>query len=392
MMMRTAVLTITFLMLLSGCISTESTPTPTPTQVPNETAVPTAGRSPTAVASPTTVPKVTATTTPTAAPSPTQIPAPTPTVTPTPQPEPSVVEVTASDCCGLFNWLSADELMVFDDPEGESAGTWRVNVSDGARSYISPGYGIPSESGIIAFPDNELEQITIRESADEIVDVIYGRGIAVWPSPDGSRVAWLERLSIPTPSSSVNRAVRLYVADLQSGASRSLLELQAHDLAWLPDSRQLIVNARDLNFQQAGVWLIDVETGNVEILLEELFIRAVTLSPEGNSVAFMRSFNSNPEANGVWVMDIESREMQRLFESGSFRWSHDEEHLWRHEMGDTGAGNDTLEKISIETGEIEDRIELDGQILNEQWEVSPDGERVAYWRYNDGLVVVHALP
>jgi Tol biopolymer transport system component len=282
--------------------------------------------------------------------------------------------------------------MLFEEGNGIQSGGWRVDVLTGEQSYISSGYGIPAEAGVIAVPDRELEQIALLDSDGTVRTVVNGQGIAAWPSPDGSRLAWLERLPISIPSSSVNRSVRLHVANLTAnGVTRPIVDLQAQHVTWLPDNRHLMVNARNLEFEDAGIWMIDVETAEVEILFEELFVRAVRLAPDGRSIALMRVFNSDPSENGVWVMDIESRTLTRLFESGSYRWDADSAHLWRLAMIGTEQGNDWIERVDIQTGEVTAKVELDGQVLNEEWEISPDGSLISFWRYGDGNIVVQSV-
>jgi hypothetical protein len=349
--------------------SSDNTPTPSSTPVPD----------PTSESSPTSTPTAT--------------PAQAPTSSPASEvSKPLIRTVTETECCGLFDWLSDSALMVFEQTEERVDGAWRVDIETGERAFISPGYGIPSESGLIAFSDGGVGDLEVRDLGGELVARVTTDGEPGWPSPDGSRVAWFERLQVRTPSSSVNRLVRLHVADVDSGASRVLLDLQAFDLEWLPDNRHLLVAARDRDFGSAGIWLVDTQSGAYEILLEELFIRAVRLSPDGKSVAFMRSFNSEPEQNGVWVMNIGSRVTNRIFESGSFRWDTDSHHIWRLVMAPTGAGGDHLSRIDVVSGDVVERVDLDGQVLNEEWSISLEGSYVAFWRHSDGLIVVQSLP
>jgi hypothetical protein len=378
-------------MFTGGCARTENPETST---LPDDVA---AAATPVSSSDNTPTPSSTPVPVPTPEPSPTLTPTATPAQEPTPSPtsvvsKPLIRTGTETECCGLFDWLSDSALMVFEQTEERVDGTWRVDVETGERAFISPGYGIPSESGLIAFSDGAVGDLEIRDRGGELVASVATEGAPGWPSPDGSRIAWFERLQVRTPSSSVNRLVRLHVADVNSGASRVLLDLQAFDLEWLPDNRHLLIAARDRDFESAGIWLVDTQSGAYEILLEELFIRAVRLSPDGKSVAFMRSFNPEPDQNGVCVMDIGSRETNRIFESGSYRWDTDSQHIWRLDMTPTGAGGDHLSRIDVVSGDVVERVELDGQVLNEEWSISLEGSYVAFWRHSDGLIVVQSLP
>lgn len=375
------------MLVAGGCAvveRTEQTPTPTPSAVETEAPAPTP--EPTPSPSPELSPESTPTPAPTS--TPTDVPEPTPT--PEPEPEPVRV-VTESECCGLFDWMDEERLLVFDQPEDQPDGAYLVDVDDGERSYISEGFGITSPSGVIALLEPGSPDLTVRDAAGEMISTVPTDGVAAWPSPDGSKVAWLEPLPVRTPSSSVNREVQLLVADVETGERRPIRELRAQNIQWLPDSQHVITLGRGRDFEAPGVWLIDTETGNVEILHEETFIRSLQLSPDGTRVSFMRHFNDDPAENGVWTLDIESGERQYAFESGSVRWDADSRHLWRLEMGETGVEADRLLRYDPEAESVVQTVELQGQVLNEQWKVSPDGERVAYWRIEDEMVVVQDL-
>jgi hypothetical protein len=320
----------------------------------------------------------------------------TPTVEPapvsTPPPEhPTHQAVTESNCCGLFNWLGPDRLMVFDERADGGSGTFIVGTTSLQAEYLSPGYGIPSESGLFAMIEPGRSGLIVRNEMGEEIVGIAADGVAGWLSPDGTRLAWLEPLPIRTPSSSVNRQVRLNVVELVTGSKRSPIDLQAQALEWLPDNRHVVLAGRGSNFDSPGIWMVDTDSGTVMVLHEETFLRAVRLSPDGTQVAFMRLFNEDAAENGLWVLDIGSGAMNPAFESGSYRWDPDSRHIWRLRMEPTGSAPDVLERHSLETGEIVQSVELEGQVLNEQWEISPDGSAVSFWRWDDGRVVVQAL-
>lgn len=377
-----------FLVLAFGCARTEPIE---PTM--ESTGIPSTPQS-TATSDVTPTPVSTSVVTPEPNPTPTTITIPT--VTPEPTETPVAEEAVASPvtegaCCGLFNWIDDQRLLVFDAPPEGARGARIVDISGDDRILISPGYGLASPSGIVALLEPGTGDLVFRDELGEVVSTIPTNGVAGWPSPDGSAVAWLQPLPISTPSSSVNRVVRLQIADIATGSSRPLFDMHAAELAWMPDSRRLIGIAREPGAGSPGIWLIDSSTGDSEILFEDTFLRSLQLAPDGGSVAVMRLFNSEPSENGLWVFDIDSGDGRKLFDSGSYRWASDSEHVWRLEMGATGRQNDQLALIRIASGEVVENVELDGQVLNEQWEIAPDGRSVAFWRLEDDLVVLQTL-
>ena len=371
------------IVLLSGCARaerSESIPTPDDREATPASTAPAAAATPAAAETFTPIPEPGS--------SPTAIPerSPTPALA-----EPAARPVTETDCCGLFSWVGETQLMVFDSPAGAPSGTRIVHVETGDHAFISPGYGLPSPAGVIAFLEPDEDSLMIRDTDGALTSALPTGASAGWPSPDGSAIAWLAPLPIRTPSSSVNRSVQMHVADLETGSARAVLDLQAASINWLPDNRHVIVAARDVNFGSSGIWKIDTHTGQYEILHQELFARAERVSPDGSAVAFMRLFNDDPLKNGLWSLNINSGDLRFVFDSGSYRWDPDSKHVWRLDMSVTGQQSDHLERISIETSEIVERVALEGQILNERWELSPDGRFIAFWRHEDGLVVVQRL-
>jgi hypothetical protein len=358
------------------------TPEPSPTEIATPTPEPTP--SPTLSPSPSPTP----TPTPTPAPTPTPTPVPSPTPTPTPEPGASVAVVTESGCCGLFTWLDADHVLVFDQPAGEKSGTWFVDVEDGERRSFSPGFGVSSRNGVFATPVQGAGHTLILDASGATVGSVQNGGAVVWPSPSGTRVAWLERMAIATPSSSVNRANRLWVANGDGSSARPLLDLQAAALQWLPDDRHLVVAARNLAAQSAGIWLIDTDTGEVRILVETLFLQAMRVSPDGERVAFLRTLADDPALNGLWVVETFGDGVWRVPGQGSYRWHSDSRSLWLLEIGAGWDEPDRLVLVDVESGATVTGMSLDGRVSNDAWEVAPDGRRVAFWRVADNQVVV----
>ena len=169
-------------------------------------------------------------------------PPPTPTVvaTPTSIPTPVVHEGSVAQCCGVFAWVDSKRLMVFDAPSGGQQGTYLINVQDGSRMPISSGFGTPSISGLIAFPNAVTGVTEIRREDGSLVSAIQNGGRVTWISPDGKHLAWLVDQGIPNSSSLVNRVARLTTANIDGTNQKSLVAFEASSLQWLPDNLHVI--------------------------------------------------------------------------------------------------------------------------------------------------------
>jgi len=366
------------IVLMAGCRWTRSaTPTATPTPVevaptPRLLLTPTLQPSPASIS--------------TAQPAPVRIVTPVPVATPVSE----GASVELASCCGLLAWVDADRLVVYDAPAGGSPGTWLVHVPEGQRRFLSPRFGLPSPAGTIAIPESASQRTAVLDLAGNVVDVITNSGALTWPSPDGRKVAWLERLPVRTPSSSVNPVMRLWIADLASGEQRPLLELQAASLTWLPDSRRLLIGARTPQGERPGIWIIDVDSGQVDVVVEGTFLYNVRLSPDGRRIGYVRALSGEPARDGMWVLDLESGETWRLPIASGFRWAGSGESFWVLVPG-SGEQPDTLVLMDARSAVPLRKLELPGQVLNSVWETSPDGRWVAFWRLQDQHVVAVEL-
>ncbi|MBX6754435.1 MAG: hypothetical protein IRY86_09400 [Thermorudis peleae] len=364
---------ITITLLLSGCHSHAAPATPLLT--------------PTSFALPITTPPATSSPT-----SEEQQPTPTPSPTPevslaTPKASsgaPSSQDV--SDCCGLFAWLDDHRLLVY-RTSSSPAGLWVIDLADGQAHWLDSMMGLPSAAGLIAIPDPAQRVTRVRDASGTLVSTIANGGVVTWISPDGQRAAWLERLPIPSQSSSVNPAVRLWVSNRDGTNAHPLLSLQAATLAWTADSKALLARARTLDGQQSGIWRIDATSGTVTVLVSADFIYNVRLSPSGTRVGYAIGLSATAEENGCWIMDVQSQQRTRLPLSTGFRLS-DDATMWTIQPG---IEHDTVLGYRLGSATPWLTRDLPGQVQNDDWEVSPGGKWLAFWRQEDHHVVVLAL-
>lgn len=372
---RWALLSIVLILILTGCVrSSESSEEPTATPAPINTATP----------APTDTPSPTSTPTATVPPPPAT---PTPEPTPTPVPEPVATAVTVGGCCPLFSWMDATRLVVYDTPPEEGAAAWLVDIGSGERIRLDAKFGLPSTSGLVAVPDEVARLTRIVDAQGAVVAEIGNGGALTWISPSGSQVAWIERLPRSTPSSNINRAVRLWVADTSGANARPALTFLASRVAWLPDDRRVLAQARAGDGSSPGVWVIDVDSGTYTVLDAQTFVQAVRVSPDGQRVAYLVTFSGDPSNDGLKVAEIDGPGRWAMPEARSYRWAGNGSALWIHLPGAAGA-NDRLELIDVESGAVQASVDLGARVLNDAWEVSPDGRTVAFWREEDRQVVV----
>jgi hypothetical protein len=294
-------------------------------------------------------------------------------------------------CCGIFSWIDPQHLLVFDSPVSGAAGAWVVDVASGSRQFISPNFGIPSSTGLIAFPDRSAGQTEIRRLDGSLVSTIKNGGVLTWISPDGKHVAWLEDLGVKQVSSLVPRTVRLWSAGVDGSHAKPLLEFEASAMLWLPDSQHIVALGRTPDGGRPGIWVVDTMAGTNSVVVEGSFLQALRLSTDGSRMAYLETLSGNNSQNGVWIANTNGTDKIHVRETGSFRWAGDASHLWFLELAPRDGGNDTLVQVDVADDSLVERVDLGGRVLNDQWEVSPDGSAVAYWSEADQTVMVKAL-
>ncbi len=375
---------------LAGCSAPWSSGSPSGNPV--ATASPTGFRTPTVAVTERATAVASLTPTATASASATgQMPSPTHSPTPTEAPTPDVTSSPVATCCGVFSWVDDQHLLVFDAPVNGKQGAYVVDVSTGNRQFVSPVFGQPSSSGLIAFPDPEQGVTDIRRIDGSLVSTIQNGGVLTWISPDGQRVVWLEELGMTNTSSLVNRVVQLKVSAIDGSNVRSLVRFEASAVAWTADNRHVVALGRAPGGTHSGIWSIDTNDGTNSVIIPATYLRALNVSPDGTRMTYLITFSGDSSTDGVWMADIDGSNAVHLKDVGAIRWAGDDEHIWLLSLAPSGGGEDHVIEVSTRTDSAGLPRPLGDRVLNGQWEVSPDGRLVAFWNETDESVMVRPL-
>lgn len=319
-------------------------------------------------------------------------PAATPAITTAvPTPTQSLAVGRVSGCCGTFSWIDSDHVLVFDNPAQGQSGAWAVDVKTGTRQFVSAGFGLPSSSGLVAVPNKTSGKTAIRRLDGSLVATINNGGVLTWISPNGLRVAWLEDLGATSISSLVPRTVKLWSANIDGTNTKSLLEFDAAAIVWLPDNRHVVALARAPGGGAAGIWSVDTTDGTNAVVVRGTFLQSLRLSPDGTRMAYLETFSGTATDDGVWVSNVDGSNRIHLQETGAFRWASRSTALWFLNLAPLNGGDDELIEVDIATAKKVSQINLGGRVLNDEWEVNPDGDVVAYWSEKDQSVMVKSL-
>jgi hypothetical protein len=207
------------------------------------------------------------------------------------------------------------------------------------------------------------------------------RAVAV--SPDGSRVAWTEGASSVTNLDVRQRT--LWTNDPGSAERLQLGTLIGGDLlGWSGDGLYLIVTGSASGAEEKGLWRVPLGGGDWSLIQAAERVRSPLRSPGGGWVVFYRAFEADPEAHGMWIVEIQGNRVIQVSDLASYRWRDDSHLLYFPYAPDEPV---RLLELAVETGdirEIADATSFPGGIAANDWSVSPTGEWIAYRSAADG--------
>ena len=299
---------------------------------------------------------------------------------------------TVAQCCGVFSWLDADRLLVFDTPNGNQQGSYLVNVRDGSRTFMAHVVWNTVEVGARwLFRTHKLVRPRSGVPMERSFSTLQNGGTETWISPNGQHVAWLVDQGIANTSSLVKRIVKLVSANIDGSNQKSVLEFEDSSLQWLPDNIHVVTIARAQNGTNPGIWSIDTTNGTNGVVVPGTYIQSLRVSPDGKKIAYLVTFSGDASNDGVWVSNVDGSNATHLSDVGGYRWSSDSTKLWFLRLAPPGGANDQLDEVDITTDSVIASVPLDGRVLGGEWEVSPGGDAVAFWNESDETVHVQAL-
>lgn len=294
----------------------------------------------------------------------------------------AVADVIASDLTrsGRFKVLPVEDML-----EQPTAGkdiqfkNWRIF---GVENVVV-GKVIQTESGFLVqfqlydvFRGQQLLGLSLpvgssrlRRVAHEVSDLIYEELTGI-PGAFSTRIAY-----ITADGTGEQRRYALFVAD-SDGANQHRIVRSPQPImspVWSPDGRQLAYVS--FENQRAEVFIQDLFTGERESVSSRAGINgAPAFSPDGKKLAL--TLSSEPGNPDIYVLDIESRRLQRLTRNPFI----DTEPSW-HPDGDRlfftsdRSGRPQIYEINVQQRRAK-RLTFEGR-YNARPVVSPDGETLA---------------
>jgi hypothetical protein len=297
-------------------------------------------------------------------------------------------QLTVPGCCPYPTWEpDSQAVRVYDGAEGALAGLFRLQVAGGQpQAMPSNGYSVFSADGAWQI-DTPNSQMTITRRADGKTFAVATGGAYPQFSPEGKRILW-HRFPADSIPGSQAPLTEVWLANTD-GSGRNLVRTQqGGEVYWLDEDRLLLVEPIGRDDRQR-LLIYTISSKQLTPFIELKRIRNISIAPGGGILLFYAPFQDKPEDSGIYGMLTQpGSPALKLGFFGSYRWR-DSTSLLYTPFSATDSGYGALMFYDVTTGEVRPLTNPATQPFkpqNDDWQVSPDGQRVIFWNSQDSAL------
>lgn len=310
--------------------------------------------------------------------------------------------LTEAGCCPSFNWSTDSNRVRFLDSVDEQTGWWSVDAEDAELQFDSDLVGYESPSGrYLTIPEGTAGDVRVLDLITGESNLLPNVGGRILFSPAESQIVF----SIRDPGFGApwTRSATIYLADADGANRRSLVRAVGTVVAWFPDGQRLLLSARRSSTLKRGLWELSTDDGSLRPLLALTYFRAVELSPDGRYISYVRTPEPNTDLAGLWILDTLTLTAKKMKLSGSYAWHPSSRGLVVIPPRAPTEDYHQLWWLDVEEDPpipLADPTLVPLAISNFEWELSPDGRKIAYraarhlavWVLDFGLAFDFLLP
>ena len=307
-----------------------------------------------------------------------------------PAPAGTSVRISRPGCCANAQWTpDGTQLRVLDQPAGGATGLYRLPADGSAPGGVfERATALVSPDGAYALEPLGPSSAVARRLADGArATVPTGGGGASW-SP-GGQLAWA---TYGKASRDDWIPLTVFVTSpFSAGATPQRLPTVygGRLIGWLDAATVLLTGRLARDDAQRAVLKIDVRSRKMQVLARGMWLSGVRASPDGRRVVYRVTLDT-PGRNGMFVVDTATAAVAPLALFGSARWQ-DPDHLLLIPF-EPGQASQRLVQLDVVSGGVAALLSLQDKVTQDDWQVSPDGQRVVYLSQGDRALHVLTLP
>lgn len=157
---------------------------------------------------------------------------------------------------------------------------------------------------------------------------------------------------------------------------------------WLDEETLLLTGKRTPQEALRNLETLHLPTGERRVLSSAMSMRSILPSPDGRWMVYYVAFD-RPERNGLYVTSREG-EKRKLNWFGSYRWRDNQRLVYIPLV--LGQPTHRLFEYDLQSRTTRLLADLGAKVLNDQWQVSPDGRRVVFLSSQDRNLWLLELP
>jgi hypothetical protein len=268
-------------------------------------------------------------------------------------------------------------VLFIDKPFADApVGIWGVGLEGGEPALYTERLGFFSaDMQFLAYP--ERGETIVEYLADGQRWTIPSGGRAISFSPYTAQISWTAGQDGP-PFDTAAREV--WVSQMDGSQAVVAARIIGGGLSgWLPDGRLLLNGRLSMEEEKQGYFIWSPQDGALVEIARGARLRGAVLSPGGAWLAYLATFEEDPAANGLWLVNTGTLERRRLDLFGAYRWR-DDGRLLMIPL-DMGASTHQLWEVEAATGlahPLTDPAVTPFKVANGDWAVSPDGWNVVF--------------
>jgi murein DD-endopeptidase MepM/ murein hydrolase activator NlpD len=287
--------------------------------------------------------------------------------------------IGVGQCCAVQWWdpLSPDRLFVLDGEPGVRAvvSEWSANSGQmvSLLEQSPPPATSPDGSRTISL---QGDNAVISNLNDGSTTTVFTSGATPLISTDNTQLVWT--VSPPNEPGADRPPTTVNVANTDGTEAREILSAEGVSALWLDADRLLLSLPGERRSTTLAVY--DTRDNTQFTLGTFIWLRNLTISPDGARLMFYTPFQEDPANSSMYVLETQpDAQPQKIGWFGGWRWR-DAESVYYipFQWQDTVQ---TLHYYNVVTGEdlqlTTPEVTPFG-IMNGEWSVSPDGQRIVF--------------